>query len=279
MKQNNKSFHDTWALFVSISIGIFIFILFFQPFSLGRFDFDNRLIFVSGFGAIMCFFMYMVRIIFSLILGSKDITTYNFTLASSLSGFIILVLSSVSFAFYLRFVGYVSITFFIMIKVVLICLVPPIIIRLYDLFRDLKQQNEWLIAEKNELKRQIGKFEEENLNKTIEFVSENQSETLNISIAELVLVKSADNYVEIVFTEGNEFRKKLIRNTLKNIEFQLKKYSNLIRCHRVSIVNIHYVEKLNRNFNNYWISVKGYNEQVPVSRQYLLKLKEALHNA
>ncbi|HEY3389606.1 MAG TPA: LytTR family transcriptional regulator DNA-binding domain-containing protein, partial [Prolixibacteraceae bacterium] len=63
---------------------------------------------------------------------------------------------------------------------------------------------------------------------------------------------------------------------LKNIEQQLKPYPNFIRCHRICIVNTYYIEKLNRKFSNYWLTIKGSEELIPVSRQYLLKLKEAI---
>jgi DNA-binding LytR/AlgR family response regulator len=76
--------------------------------------------------------------------------------------------------------------------------------------------------------------------------------------------------------EGQKLKKALIRNTLKNIELQIKQYSNFIRCHRTFVVNLHYVVKLNHDYNSHWVTIKGYDEKVPVSRQYLLKLKEAL---
>jgi DNA-binding LytR/AlgR family response regulator len=82
--------------------------------------------------------------------------------------------------------------------------------------------------------------------------------------------------VEIVYKDGDHLKKKLIRNTMKNIEQQIKSYSNFIRCHRICIVNTYYVEKLDRKYNSHWLTIKGYQEQLPVSRQYLLKLKDAI---
>jgi DNA-binding LytR/AlgR family response regulator len=151
-----------------------------------------------------------------------------------------------------------------------------VILRIYDSMLELKHQNESLILEKKIFQLQIEKYEEDILNKTIELTSESNTENLNLLVAELALVKSADNYVEIVYKEDDVLKKKLIRNTLKNIELQIKPYSNFIRCHRICIVNMHFIEKLNRNYSNHWLTIKGYPEQIPVSRQYLLKLKEAI---
>ncbi|MFN8258118.1 MAG: LytTR family transcriptional regulator DNA-binding domain-containing protein [Bacteroidales bacterium] len=268
--------NEKLRLYLSISLGIFLFILFFQPFLLVRFDFNNRLLFVAGFGVIVFIILYLVRLVFLWLHENNSKTENEPFFGSSISGFIILVLSSVAFAFYLRYVGLVSITFYMMVKILLICLAPPVILKIYETNLELKRQNESLILEKKGFQNQIHKYEEDILNKKIEIASENLTENLSLLIAELALLKSADNYVEIVYKEGEVLKKKLIRNTLKNIENQLRQYSNFIRCHRICIVNMIYIEKLSRNFNNYWITIKGYEEQIPVSRQYLLKLKELL---
>jgi hypothetical protein len=266
---------ENLGLFLSISFGLFLFVLFFQPFPLDHFDFNNRLLFVAGLGGIVFLFMVLIRIIFSLFsqkyihLGEEPVFPFY------LSGFIILALSSVAFAFYVHYVGKVEITFFVMSRVVLICLAPPIILGIYDMVKDLKLANETLVKEKEITHKQIEKYEDDYLNKTIEFVSEKSSENLTLLVSDVAIIKSADNYVEIVFKEENHFKKKLIRNTLKNIEQQIKPFPDFIRCHRICIVNSHYIEKLHRNYNGHWLTIKGYDEQIPISRQYLLKFKES----
>ena len=263
-------------LLLSISFGIFLFILFFQPFPLERFDFNNRLLFVAGFGGIVFLFMFLLRVAFPRIIQKNYQNGNKPVPASYLGGFIILTLCSVAFVFYLRYVGFVSISFYIVFKIVLICLAPPVVLKLYDVNKELIQQNESLISERKTIQKQIEKYEEDNLNKSIEFISETGTENLTLFIAEIILIQSADNYVEIVYMDGDKFKKILIRNTLKNIELQIKQYSNFIRCHRSCIVNMHYIEKLHQDYSSHWIKIKGYQERIPVSRQYLLKLREAL---
>jgi len=263
-------------LLLSISFGIFLFILFFQPFPLERFDFNNRLLFVSGFGAIVFLFMFLMRVAFSRMIQKNDQNGSKSVLTSYLSSIIILTLCSVAFVFYLRYVGFVSISFYIVFKIVLICLAPPVALKLYDVNKVLIQQNESLISERKAIQKQIEKCEEDNLNKSIEFISETGAENLTLLIAEIIFIQSADNYVEIVYMDGDNFKKTLIRNTLKNIELQIKTYSNFIRCHRSCIVNMHFIEKLHQDYSSHWITIKGYQERIPVSRQYLLKLREAL---
>jgi DNA-binding LytR/AlgR family response regulator len=148
--------------------------------------------------------------------------------------------------------------------------------KLYESYTGLVKQNESLVLERKIIQKQIEHYEEENLNKTIEFISENRAENLTLLISEVIFIQSADNYVEVVYMEGEDYKKKLIRNTLKSIEIQIKQYSNFIRCHRTCIVNLHYIERLNQDFSSHWITLKVYPDKIPVSRQYLLKIREAL---
>ncbi len=268
--------NEKLILFVSISFGIFLFVLFFQPFPPSRFDFNNNLLFITGLGAIVFLSMFLVRIIFPWLKKNNSPNNNNTALPSYMSGFIILAISSVAFPFYLHYVGYVSISFYVVFKAVLICLAPPIILAIYDKLKEFKQQNESLVTEKKTIQKKVEKYEEDILNKSIDFISENNAENLSLLIAEVVFIKSADNYVEIVYMEGDHFKKKLIRNTLKNIELQIKQYSNFIRCHRTCIVNTHYIERLNSIYNNHSLIIRGYDESLPVSRQYFIKVKEAL---
>jgi hypothetical protein len=265
------------GLFLSISLGVFLFVLFFQPFPIKNLDLNNGLVFVAGFGGIALLAMVLIRTLLSWLIRGNGIENGNSKFLPPLFiGFLILLVSSLGFEFYLRYVGSVMITFSISFKVFLICLAPPVILSLYDRIKILRLQNDSLILERKIIQKQVEKYEEDYLNKSVEFISENINENFTLLIAEVVLIRSADNYVEIVYKEGDNFKKKLIRNTLKNIEQQIRQYSNFLRCHRICIVNLHFIEKLIRINDSNWLVIKGFNENLPVSRQYLLKLREAI---
>jgi len=261
------------GLILSISFGVFLFILFFQPFPLDKFDFNNRVLLVAGLGVIVFLFIVLFRNVLPWLI-QKNHSQPIFL--SHISGFLVFASSAIAFVFYLRYVGSVKISFYIIIKIAFICLIPPVVLRLYDLFNDLKQENEALIKEKETIKNQIEKYKEDSSDKYIILSSENSTYQLKLLISEVMLIKAADNYVETVYKQGKNLKKELIRNTLKKIGNQLTPYSNFIRCHRTYIVNTQYIEKLNRKYNNYWLTLKEYTEQIPVSRQYLLRVKEAL---
>ena len=266
---------DLW-LIISIGFGVFLFVLFFQPFPLESFDFNNRLLLQAGLGTIVFLFLFLVRLFVEWFKQKYDQDTTESGLSSFMGGFLGLILSSVSFAFYLTYVGHVRISFYIMFKIVLVCLAPIIVLSLYDTFKALKEQNNELLQEKERFRAEVHKYEEDNQYQTIELMSENSAENLNLPIEAIAFVRSADNYVEIAYTESGMFRKKLLRNTLKHIEMQLHPWHEFIRCHRICIVNVKYIEKLNRNYSNYWLSIKGFDERIPVSIQHVFKLKELI---
>lgn len=260
---------------LGISFGVFLFILFFEPFPLGHFDFNDRLLFVSGFGLIVFLILFVVNVLFPVIITNHK-TGRKPGLPVYINSLIILASGAVSFVFYMAYAGSVSISFFITIKAVIICIVPPLIMWFYERNRELTHQYELLLLEKKIIQKQLDQYKEDSLNTAIEFISENSSENFSLLIPEVVFIRSADNYVEIMYREGDEFRKKLIRNTLKNVEAQIRQFPNFIRCHRICIMNLHYIEKLHTSYGSHWITVKGFPEKIPVSRPYLIKLKEAI---
>jgi len=264
------------GLFLSISFGMFLFVLFFEPFPLDKFDTNNNIVFVAGIAAILFIIMSLVRITLPWLIKKYDQHQFDPLLPPYANSFLIFVLTVVSFTFYIRYVGSVPLSIPIVFKIALISLFPPISLWLHDLIKELKQENKALRKEKEIIEDKVEKYEEDYLNKPIEFVSDSGSDHLSLLISDVAFIKSADNYVEVVFKEENEFKSKLIRNTLKSIELQLKPYENFIRCHRICIVNSHHVDKLNKDTNSHWLSIKGYDEHIPVSRQYLLKLREIL---
>ena len=97
------------GLFLSISFGVFLFVLFFQPFNLDYFEFNNRLIFVAGMATIVFFGMVIIRIIFKSITQKYQQRYSNYELPDYLGSFLMWIIISVALAFYLRYVGLIEI--------------------------------------------------------------------------------------------------------------------------------------------------------------------------
>jgi hypothetical protein len=103
---------------------------------------------------------------------------------SYLKGFLILLISVIAFEFYIRYVGSVKINFIISAKVFLVCLALPVIISIYNRIKELREYNCSLIAEKKLILKQVQNYEEDNLNKSVEFNSDNLNENFSLLIAE-----------------------------------------------------------------------------------------------
>ena len=53
-----------FQVYLAISILVFLFVLFFQPFAIEKFEFENKLLFFAGFGLIILIFLFLNQILF-----------------------------------------------------------------------------------------------------------------------------------------------------------------------------------------------------------------------
>ena len=248
-----------------IALGLFLFILFFQPFELDNTDVNNYILTIAGFSGITFLLIGVLQIIMPWSFP-KRLNRKNWDLKREIIlQFLLWVLNSVAWAFYIVYVADVKLSMYLEVKIVILSLAPPLIILFIKEIRSLRMQLDGLRVKHRE-KRQ----------EHIELVSENRSEKLALASGELILVKSSENYVEIQYMAGGSGTKKLLRTTFKSIEDQLRPFSQMIRCHRSYIVNMDQVIKLHREYGRIYLKMNGIEEDIPVSRQYLLGIKNAL---
>jgi len=262
--------------FGGISLGVFLFLLFFQPFQIRNPDFDNQHLIIAGFGVITLLLLCILRILipsnFPKYFADEN---WNYTRELFIN-LIFWIINSVSFAFFARYVGEIKITFHTAIIVVLISMAAMVIVIVVNQFwvlnSQIKQLNE-LAGLTREYETGLGKDVE------IEFESENKSEYFKVTLEQIVLIKSASNYIEVIYKTGDKISRRLIRNTIKNTEEFFSKYPTLLRCHRSCIVNKNYIQKLEKGNEGLKLVLFDYPQEVHVSRQYALKVKEALKQA
>lgn len=265
-KQNLK-------LITGISLGMFLFILFFQPIDLMTTDFNNKLLIIAGFGGITFFSLVLALIIAPSVLPGLFLSgKWNFKRDIVLNACIWATISVASI-FYARYVGQTNITFYSVFTIVFISLVPVAILIISNRFEILKIK----LQDALNLNKKPDKIStEKNEPVEIEFESENKFEKISLQLNEIIMLRSADNYVEVFWEKEGEIKKKLIRQTLQNTEHQLITYPQIIRCHRTCLFNTNYVSKLNIYPQGYKLKLKYIEEEIPVSRQYILKVKEVL---
>lgn len=110
----------------------------------------------------------------------------------------------------------------------------------------------------------------------ISLTGDNKGDKLQVSLSQLLFIKSADNYCELAILEGNKVNHKLIRSSLTNILKKLPDNLLVHRCHRSYAVNLALVELSTGNAGGLQLLMKPMGVTVPVSRTYVDAIKQAL---
>ena len=96
---------------------------------------------------------------------------------------------------------------------------------------------------------------------------ENGKIKFSVVANDLLLLESTDNYVSVFYILQNKVQRKLLRNSLKNLEEMLKENS-IIRCHRSFMVNPANVEFMQKEGKKLNIKIKHFDKSIPVSEKY-----------
>jgi len=279
MKKTLNKIHDLWkeehVMYITTSSAVALFILFFQPFSSHNLDSHYNFSHAVAIACIVFFIMFLVRNVCCILRRNNAETQKESFVVFKINVYVIWLLSSVICSLYLFYAELISMSLFLVFKVALICLVPPLILLFNRKMHDLKQNNELLVVQGSLLSHKLDNNDDSS-HRFIEFNSMNGDGNFSLLLSKILFVKSADNYVEIHYLEGAQHKMKLMRNTLRNIETEFKGNPQFIRCHRSCIVNINCVAKFDTNCSTHNLTMKGSDQAIPVSRQYVSKIKKAL---
>ncbi len=105
---------------------------------------------------------------------------------------------------------------------------------------------------------------------------DNKGDNLQITLSQLLFIKSADNYCDLTIIKDNNISHKLLRSSLASILKQLPEKSLVHRCHRSYAVNLALVELSTGNAGGLKLIMKPMGITVPVSRTYVDTIKQAL---
>jgi plasmid stabilization system protein ParE len=94
-----------------------------------------------------------------------------------------------------------------------------------------------------------------------------KKEHLSFRLDDFLYAEAEGNYVAFHMLENKRPVKKLIRNSISNVEWQLADHPDCFRSHRAFIVNLRKVARQHGNASGYRLSLHGTDVQVPVSRQ------------
>jgi DNA-binding LytR/AlgR family response regulator len=108
----------------------------------------------------------------------------------------------------------------------------------------------------------------------IHFESEYKKDKLSILPDSLILIKAADNYIEVFYHSKEGIKSQLIRSTLIKAGEQVSEYDFIFRCHRTFIVNIHHIKEIEGNSQGYRLYFEGIDFPALVSQRYIPVFKE-----
>ncbi|MBA6255301.1 LytTR family transcriptional regulator [Colwellia sp. MB3u-28] len=107
-------------------------------------------------------------------------------------------------------------------------------------------------------------------------IGENKGDKLQITLSQLLFIKSADNYCELAILKDSKVCHHLLRSSLTSILKQLPENSLVHRCHRSYVVNVALIELSTGNAGGLKLVMKPIGLTVPVSRTYVETIKQAL---
>ncbi|RNC86767.1 MAG: LytTR family transcriptional regulator [Winogradskyella sp.] len=249
--QLNTSLKHHFFIAIAISLWLVLFLVLIAPFDISDLDFEERLQILPPYG-IICFLNYMLLVpIQNFVFKTLKKWTIVFEVL------FIVVFNSIQikacYAYYrTEWVNgeydFWTWSAYIYIPISLVLLSVIIFLR-------------WFFNKKAPQKKES----------LLTLKGDNKLDILKILPDDIVCISSADNYVEVNYLRNGKLNKKLLRNTLKNIQNDVP---NLFKVHRSHLINLsHFIEWNDSS------SVKLTETEVPVSKNYKSKLITAIQSS
>ncbi|MCK0147079.1 DNA-binding protein [Arenibacter sp. F26102] len=107
---------------------------------------------------------------------------------------------------------------------------------------------------------------------------ENNKLIIAIKYFQLLYIKSAGNYLELFYIQGEQTVRELVRLSFKELEGMIND-PNLIRIHRSYMVNTAHISSFKKTKKGYALRVQYIdNETIPVSSGYKADFEKAIHS-
>lgn len=264
-KPSLRSFLNVMA---AISLTIVFILVVFQPFGTANFDHPYKYWILVGYGVVTFISGLVFYFCVAALVSETRLNRWS-TIDEVLFLFCIILICQVSCYFYwaAMFAGHLDWSqFFSFFKIAsLISLVP---VSVYLLFIYQKYKEVKFVSSEESL---IQSSEAEKVDKQLTIYGAGKNEKIILAPENLYLVKSEDNYVILFLLENGKIIKRMMRNTLSDIEQQIG--NSFFRCHRSFIVNPVKIAEIEGNITNTRISLIGIDIKIPVSRSMVEKVK------
>ncbi|MCY7351394.1 MAG: LytTR family transcriptional regulator [Cytophagaceae bacterium] len=256
------------AVFTALGAGVFIwlFLVFFQPFDINLWKDPNKPWYLLGYGLVTFLSMLLLWIVLPKIVPgwfSEAHWTVGKQILSVLATVLLVALGNIFYSHWAfgqplnlqGILGFIYVT-------TAVGLFPAVGITYINYVRNLRRYSQ---PPQPIPLTSTEKIADET--QRIELLAENEKDKLNLPLADLLYIESADNYSEVVFLRNDQVKKELLRGSLSRFEGQVPP-AVVVRCHRSYLVNLHRVQRVSGNAQGYKFHLTGLETPVPVARKY-----------
>ncbi len=267
----NDDFKHNSKIIFFISIGVIVFLFFFQPFDISLLETQQKYYLIIGFGFIT-FLSLSLNLLFIPSIFSKYFNSVVWKIKKEIFWNLwILSTILVGFSFYCNFLGILTFNFDMVIKLIVTSIIPISVLIIIN-HNKMLRSNLMLADELSKKLKENRSIQE----KIIHFSSDYQKDSLSIKVSLLLLIRSANNYIEVFWKEGDIVRNQMVRCSMINAEELLNEYKFIYKCHRSFIVNIAYIDRIEGNSQGYKLFFDSVNFSIPVSKNFAEKLQELI---
>ncbi len=253
-----------------ISLGVLAFLLVFQPIEVSEFSQKEIFYLLSGL-ALSTFFILTLNLIVIPSLFKKISANWDIKREIIWNIWILFAISGSDFVLYTQLFGIININYSDIGRILLLGSLPVAVLIIINQQRLLRsnlksaqQLNKKLIENK------------QHKEKLIHFESEYKKDGLIVSANSLVMIKAADNYIEIFFESDNQIQKQLIRSSLNKAEEKIAEFDFIIKCHRSFIVNINHIKEIKGNSQGYMLYFENIDFPALVSQNNIEEFKKLI---
>ena len=267
---NDDLKHNTKIIFF-ISLGVFMFLFLFQPLQIDALATREKYFLVIGLG-IVTFLSLSLNLLILPSLFPRILKGTSWNVKKEIFWDLwILFTVSVGYFLYYKALGIMEFGFNMIITLILIAIVPTSVLIVLNRHRLLRSHLK--LANELNIKLQENKSIPDKL---VHFISDYQKDNLSIKVSLILFIRSANNYIEVFWKEDKEVKSHMVRCSLTKAEEILKDDKFIFKCHRSNMVNINYIDKIEGSTQGYRLYFEKVDFPVPVSKNYVLKLKELI---
>ena len=264
LKYNSK-------LIFFISIGVLVFLYLFQPLDVSLMDNKEKFYVVVGLGAVTFLSLSLNLLILPSLFSNIFIKRIWNIKKEIIWNIWILSTISVSYYLYYKVLGVFDIDFRMIVSLILIAVIP--ITGLITVNQNRKLRSYLKLAEGINKKLEENKSIDEKL---VHFISDYVKDNLSIKVSLLLLIRAANNYIEVFWKEGEKVRSQMIRTSLLKAEEVLEEHKFVFKCHRSYMVNVNFIDKIEGSIQGYKLFFENLDFSIPVSKNFAYKLKELI---